>query len=858
MPRKCCVYNCKTNYDAPNSSPSVTVSAKTQCNDDAFYCDGEATSDEGDKIAVYRFPRDESDKQRWIDSLPNANFKWSKDSVVCEKHWPVGYATKNAQGGHVRPVDPPSVFDVPASCVPTPPPRLRSTGNTLSVRNSQPDELQKFLQLDKFSLDKFADEIRECDDVLHWQTNDEFCLQSRTRMGSVHDFVLYVNRMTHEFEAYHLGVSVRVPFMRTSVLNAMSEATELVRFLRNFECDSGRAAFCVRQLALLSDKRFTAEDYAVALRLRSYGCAAYSAFRELVVLPGVRTMQRLVSSVNKVDEEQHLTRVLGSLTEQQRVCNLLVDEVYVQARLEYHGQVVYGEASNQAGEAARTVLTFMLACLCGGPHFCVRLLPISKLDSLLLRQQVEEICILVEKCGGTVISVVSDNNRTNRAAYALLCDKETKPWLGTSPACPSRPLYLLSDPTHLLKSVRNSWITEEHKEIAYVADGRGSRVAKWAALEKLYDSQDKLFQQARLTRKAVRPSPVERQSMSTCLQVFSDSTVAALRRSRDDATARFIEYTLQFWKICSVRRMGLNVRLNDRYRGVIEKSEPWQLKFLDEFATFAQAITSPKAKEHSQCLTRDTGTALRNTCLGLRAVTNHLFQRGLTFAILGEFSTDPLERYFGDCRQRAGGNYFISVRHVVEKHRLDRARLLAKCDPDALLESSADAAGTSTVHECASCRTFDHKLLAILPALVSDIHRDVKETLVYVAGYVAHKCFGDDDERCDDSRDEFRLHKQFFVQINRGGLTVPTDSLVNFMYYVYIVLVSIQERHQFPCQPAVTRYCQRICEMYDLVDESRRRNVVRVVTNIMLNNFTHSLDVPAASKCKRKIAKLSS
>ena len=460
--------------------------------------------------------------------------------------------------------------------MPTTQAKVRSVKNTLAVRNAQPDELAEFTERDKFTIQKLVDNAAESGDVVCSRTKDELCIQSAIRIGALHEFSLYINASTHEFDAFHRGVGVKIPFLRTAVSTAMSEATEVISFLRNFESTSKRADICSRQLALLSNRRYSAQDCAIALQFRSFGSAAYSAFREFVSLPSLRTMRRLVSSVSNEDDEGYLTRLFSGLSTGQRLCNLLVDEVYVRSPLEYQGHVVYGEATNQSGAIARTVLVFMITCMCGGPKLCVRLLPVCQLDSAFLQQQIAAICVLVEKCGGMITSVIMDNNRVNQSTYASMWSSETEPLLAVSPACANRPLFLLSDTTHLLKSLRNSWITEKDEQVEYVAEQTGkSCVAKWATLEKLCCTQDKLFQQARLTRKAVYPTPIERQGVAPCLRIFIDSTVAALRCANDEDTARFAELVLEFWKVCSVKCIGVVTRLNDKLRGVLEKADPW-------------------------------------------------------------------------------------------------------------------------------------------------------------------------------------------------------------------------------------------------------------------------------------------
>ena len=85
MPRMCCVGSCDSNYRK-----------------------------EEQYTKVFRFPSDSHEKQCWLDQLPNVVSEVTADSVVCEKHWPCGYETLWKKG-RLRPVHPPTVFELPAS-----------------------------------------------------------------------------------------------------------------------------------------------------------------------------------------------------------------------------------------------------------------------------------------------------------------------------------------------------------------------------------------------------------------------------------------------------------------------------------------------------------------------------------------------------------------------------------------------------------------------------------------------------------------------------------------------------------------------------------------------------------------------
>ena len=41
---------------------------------------------ESDKISVHRFPKDPTEKEKWIKAIPNVILRVSEDTVVCALH----------------------------------------------------------------------------------------------------------------------------------------------------------------------------------------------------------------------------------------------------------------------------------------------------------------------------------------------------------------------------------------------------------------------------------------------------------------------------------------------------------------------------------------------------------------------------------------------------------------------------------------------------------------------------------------------------------------------------------------------------------------------------------------------------
>ena len=93
MPNKCGIVNCRGNYDLLS------------------------------KRRIFKLPRLDPERQRWLAVIPprkDFNVANAKSFFICEKHWPQNPPMKKLPGGTTRPTVAPSIFDVPASCLPTP------------------------------------------------------------------------------------------------------------------------------------------------------------------------------------------------------------------------------------------------------------------------------------------------------------------------------------------------------------------------------------------------------------------------------------------------------------------------------------------------------------------------------------------------------------------------------------------------------------------------------------------------------------------------------------------------------------------------------------------------------------------
>ena len=187
-----------------------------------------------------------------------------------------------------------------------------------------------------------------------------------------------------------------------------------------------------------------------------------------------------------------MENVFGNVEERQRTCILLLDEVYVKPFLMYHGGTVFGKAVNKPNELANTVLGFYVVTFYGGPEFLLRMLPVSGLDAIFPFEE-------------------TINNSVYRMQVGIYFNKAFL----TVSNVPMTHRYLQFDFVHILKSIRNNWITEKTQELEF-PEGNIIQTARWSDLLELYNTEKcNLVKPSRLTEVSVFPKPIERQKVST-------------------------------------------------------------------------------------------------------------------------------------------------------------------------------------------------------------------------------------------------------------------------------------------------------------------------------------------------------
>ena len=619
-----------------------------------------------------------------------------------------------------------------------------------------------------------------------------------------------------------------------TVIDSWSKVEEIIRYLNCMEVDTKKKVV-MQQLSAMAPREVGVKLYSPEMIIRAFeyfsmSRCLYHKLRDDFQLPSISTLTRITSKISNIDESAFLSTVFNTLDVKQRTCIILQDEIYVKKMMLYHGGKVFGRSADDPTSLAKTVLGIMLTCLNGGPKFLSKLIPISKLNSEFLHEQIEFTRKAVVSIPSDVKAIVCDGNRINQAFFKLYPTISSKPWITKDG------LHLLFDYVHLLKNIRNLWLTEKMGELEFYDKGV-KRVAKWTYLKQLHQLESQsLVTLSDLNEVAVAPKPVERQRVSTCLRVFSEKTHGALlthpnlcHESGD--TAIFINKVLTWWKILNVKSLGSDIRHNNSLCAPISSPDDPRLDIILEFGDMALEMGGPQGKRVKQ-LSRDTACAIHHTCNGLVSLCRHLLETSHSYVLLGQFSTDPLEKEFGKLRQGSGGTYFISVQQCIEKLHIKHSSLLLR--QNANIESIDVPAG----HHCSSCNyqlsedaaeVFDN-----LETLEFSLSDEVKMSLIYIAGYVTRK----DTEICDSdllncTTFYFQKYGKYTDSIDRGGLNIPLDHACQWSIFCFVLFYTVKEN---VCRNSLKRLFMLVSEFYLFGMEERHATTL---SNIFLNSFAN-------------------
>ena len=106
---------------------------------------------------------------------------------------------------------------------------------------------------------------------------------------------------------------------------------------------------------------------------------------------------------------------------------------------------------------------------------------------------------------------------------------------------------------------------------------------------------------SKLMEVSVYPKPIERQKVITCLQMFCDERLSALKSHPDlheyEGTIIFISKVVEFWKICIVHTPYADICLKDSNQAAIASANDGILSKLSAIGDFAIQINKKQTEK---------------------------------------------------------------------------------------------------------------------------------------------------------------------------------------------------------------------------------------------------------------------
>ena len=383
--------------------------------------------------------------------------------------------------------------------------------------------------------------------------------------------------------------------------------------------------FCITQLRLCCCSKYNCRysnyliKVAFTIYTRSQACYKMLYDCNTFILPHINTLRQYtgIASVRPgIDHENQLKYLKMKANQlsnkRDKYVTLQLDEIHVQAGINYKGGSIQGVVVNNTSTETHTVQAFLICLLFGPLKEMATLVPVHNISVSELADLILRVIRLIQSCGFIVVVVISGNNPINAKAFQILCSGGLEQSGGIpNPDYAGHTLFFMYDTIHILKCIRNYWINQRdsqqsfyyppinfnglsnvelvryypqqqqqqhqqqhhqqqhHQQQQHQQQHLQQRQQQYhhtpttsliktsfSHLKTLYKSEkEQLFKRAHsLSYKSLYPNNLERQKVSLVLAIFNEYTVTVLKQNDDYAsTAVFVDIILSWWKMMNIK-----------------------------------------------------------------------------------------------------------------------------------------------------------------------------------------------------------------------------------------------------------------------------------------------------------------
>lgn len=589
-----------------------------------------------------------------------------------------------------------------------------------------------------------------------------------------------------------------------------------------------RIKFLIEQFRLLFApvNRYSCETLLWSFQVFASAPQVYNLIRNThLTLPHSSYLKRLQSVFNIGSGMQqnvhveYLRQKCQRMKDFERTVILMIDEIYVSGQLSYKQGKFEGGANNDISSSANTAQVFMISSVLSKHKDVVCIVPVKNMTAMILSDMIKEVLQILHNVGFITICVISDNNVINRKAFSHLCGGNLQTSI-PHPLSPTDRLFFLFDSVHIFKCVRNNWLAQLDHEKTFLLPPCGSDhkaehyKASFSHLRKLQSQEHSMTVKLApaLNQKSLYPTATERQNVNLMLKVFDDRNVLALEHYEKvwnidtEGTRSFLTIFIKLWNILNVKHPSKGIRLRNPDCSPISDVNDVNVQFLRSVIHWLKSWNDRKLKPRQGSLSTETMTALLHSLECFVHLIEYLTkERNLKYLLLGKFQTDNLEFRFGQYRHMSGSNFHVSVQQVLEGERklklMSVLKLVSASKGNLALK---DVTGPlEEVKQQSEAVTDDefNQFTHVLPESEHvQLENEVVKGLVFVAGYCAFKILPKFPcEACKrelSTGDKLQLEgtdetKTYLAAIDRGGLTWPSDLLVQICTGSYTIFQSI-------------------------------------------------------------------
>ena len=139
-----------------------------------------------------------------------------------------------------------------------------------------------------------------------------------------------------------------------------------------------------QQFSEMARMKYCLEIIICAFEYYTTSHSLYNRLRVDFLLPSLALLAKMTLKMSKLNEKSFLFSVFNNIDAHQKFCLIHDDDVYIKKTLQYHGRNFFFHLVD-----GLFLLCIILVCLNDGPKFLTNLIPISKLISAILFEQVE-------------------------------------------------------------------------------------------------------------------------------------------------------------------------------------------------------------------------------------------------------------------------------------------------------------------------------------------------------------------------------------------------------------------------------------------------------------------------------------